>query len=414
MQLLLSCFWGFTQVKQSFFPTTSTPIFYIDYYLPQGTDILTTADEIASLEQQIKTEAGVTDITSFIGVGPSRFAATTRPEKPNTAYAHLVVRVEDVRGMNGIMSKVESRLAESNLEAEIQIRRAQFSPSGSSKIEARFIGADPDVLRGLADQALNVYLAHNLIDRKVDWRQRELQIVPEFNASKALNSGVTREDVYQSLAFATLGVNIGLYRDESKLLPIIARAPEDERTDLPGLSDRMVWSPAQQSHVPMSQVIDGFSLQPEDSLIFRRNRYRVVSALANPPRGENFTLVFESMRGDVEVHIPLPAGYSLEWGGEYEGSQEARETLGTKIPITFGVMFFVTLLMFGKLRQPIVIWLTVPMTVCGVVISLLVTDLSFTFPSFLGFLSLSGMLIKNCVVLVDEIDKRVDEEGMSH
>ena len=84
--------------------------------------------------------------------------------------------------MNGIMSKVESRLAESNLEAEIQIRRAQFSPSGSSKIEARFIGADPDVLRGLADQALNVYLAHNLIDRKVDWRQRELQIVPEFNA----------------------------------------------------------------------------------------------------------------------------------------------------------------------------------------------------------------------------------------
>ena len=230
--------------------------------------------------------------------------------------------------------------------------------------------------------------------------------------SKALNSGVTREDVYQSLAFATLGVNIGLYRDESKLLPIIARAPEDERTNLPGLSDRMVWSPAQQSHIPMSQVIDGFSLQPEDSLIFRRNRYRVVSALANPPRGENFTLVFESMRGDVEA-IPLPTGYSLEWGGEYEGSQEARETLGTKIPITFGVMFFVTLLMFGKLRQPIVIWLTVPMTVCGVVISLLVTDLSFTFPSFLGFLSLSGMLIKNCVVLVDEIDKRVDEEGMS-
>jgi multidrug efflux pump subunit AcrB len=412
LAITLSCFWGFTKVKQSFFPTTSTPIFYIDYYLPQGTDILTTADEIAGLEKQIKTEAGVTDITSFIGVGPSRFAATAIPEKPNTAYAHLVVRVEDVRGMNGIMSKVESRLAESHLEAEIQIRRAEFSPSGPSKIEARFYGADPVVLRGLADQALDVYLAYNLIDRKVDWRQRELQIVPEFNAIKALNSGVTREDVYQSLAFATLGFNIGLYRDESKLLPIIARAPKDERTNLPGLSDRMVWSPAQQSHVPMSQVIDGFSLQPEDSLIFRRNRYRVLSAIANPPRGENFTLVFESMRGDVEA-IPLPAGYSLEWGGEYESSEIAREVLSTKIPITFGVMFFVTLLMFGKLRQPIVIWLTVPMTVCGVVISLLVTDLSFTFPSFLGFLSLSGMLIKNCVVLIDEIDKRVDEEGMS-
>jgi multidrug efflux pump subunit AcrB len=220
-----------------------------------------------------------------------------------------------------------------------------------------------------------------------------------------------RTDVYQSLAFATLGVNIGLYREADKLIPIIGRAPADERIDLPGLSDRTVWSSTQQSHIPMSQVIDGFDLVPEDSLIYRRNRVRMVSALSNPPRGQNFTRAFEAMRGDVEA-IQLPPGYHLEWGGEYEGSQEARETLGQRIPVTFALMFFVTILMFGKLRQPIVIWLTVPMTVCGVVISLLVTDLSFTFPSFLGFLSLSGMLIKNCVVLVDEIDKQIEEQGM--
>ncbi|HIL96356.1 MAG TPA: efflux RND transporter permease subunit [Pseudomonadales bacterium] len=407
-----ACFWGFGKVKQSFFPTTNTPLFFIDFYLPQGTDVLTTGREIRSIEDEVRKEPGVVDISSFIGRGTTRFAAMVQPEQPNSAYAHLIVRVEDVDVMNDMMISVGDRLRKSNLEAELQIRRSEFSPSGSSKVEARFTGPDPDVLRSLSAQALDVYLAHNFIDRKTNWRQRELQIVPQFNNTRARSAGVMRTDVYQSLAFATLGVNIGLYREADKLLPIIARAPAHERIDLWGLSDRTVWSPAQQSHIPMSQVVDGFELLPEDSLIFRRNRERMISALSNPPQGQNFTRAFETMRGDVEA-IALPPGYHLEWGGEYEGSQEARETLGTRIPITFALMFFVTILMFGKLRQPIVIWLTVPMTVCGVVISLLVTDLSFTFPSFLGFLSLSGMLIKNCVVLVDEIDKQVEERGMT-
>jgi multidrug efflux pump subunit AcrB len=111
--------------------------------------------------------------------------------------------------------------------------------------------------------------------------------------------------------------------------------------------------------------------------------------------------------------IELPPGYWFEWGGEFEASIEANEMLIGKVPLAFGIMLLITLMMFGKLRQPIVIWLTVPMTVCGVVVGLLVTDLSFTFPSFLGFLSLSGMLLKNCIVLVDEIDKRFDEQGMT-
>jgi multidrug efflux pump subunit AcrB len=174
----------------------------------------------------------------------------------------------------------------------------------------------------------------------------------------------------------------------------------------------MVWSPAQQSHIPMSQIVSRFELVPEDSMIYRRNRARTLIAQANGPVGHNVTRVFNRIRPDVEA-IDLPPGYSLEWGGEFESSERANRLLITKIPLTFGIMFFITMLMFGKLRQPVVIWLTVPMTVCGVVVSLLATDLSFTFPSFLGFLSLSGMLIKNCVVLVDEIDKRMAEGGAS-
>ena len=206
------------------------------------------------------------------------------------------------------------------------------------------------------------------------------------------------------------GCRWSLYREADKLIPIVARAPLRERTDLEGLMDRMLWSPAQQRHIPMAQIVNAFELEPNDATIFRRDRVRTIKALANPPIGHNANATFQRIRGDVEA-IDLPPGYSLEWGGEYEASLEANEILISKIPFAFGVMFFITILLFGQMRQPIVIWLTVPMTICGVVIGLLASDLSFTFPSFLGFLSLSGMLIKNCIVLLDEIDKRFVEEG---
>ena len=410
--ITLACFWGAQYVKQGFFPSTNTPIFFIDYYLPQGTDIHTTADEIEKLEEVVSQESGVTDVTSFIGRGTSRFSATVRPEQPNPAYAHILVRVGDIARLDTIMSRVVDKLDDIMLDAELQIHRSEFTPAGSSKIEARFSGPDPNVLRGLAEQALDLYLAQDLIDRKTDWRQRELQIVPRFDEARARVAGITRADVYQSLAFATLGVQVGLFRDADKLLPIVARAPGEERTDVRALPDRLVWSPAEQAHIPMSQIVSTFDLVSEDSMIYRRNRVRTIGALANGPVGRNVNDVFNTIRPMVEA-IPLPPGYSLEWGGEYEANQEAEVLLIDKIPLTFGAMMLITILMFGKLRQPIVIWLTVPMTVCGVVISLLAADLAFTFPSFLGFLSLSGMLIKNCVVLVDEIDKRMAEETPS-
>ena len=409
LAITLACFWGFQFVKVGFFPGSNTPIFFVDYYLPQGTDINTTSREMAALERDVMQQPGVEVVTSFVGEGTLRFSSTIRPELPNTAYAHMLVRVEDVREMDGVMARVGDRLRELALDAEMQIRRTEFNYNTGSKIEARFYGPDSAVLRDLADQALDVFLANDLPDLKTNWRQRELQIVPKFDDARARVAGVTRADVYQSLAFSTFGVQVGLFREADKLLPIIARAPIHERLDVSSLPERSVWSPAQQSHIPMSQIVSEFQLVPSDSMIFRRQRERSISAFANPPLGRNATRVFEEIRPQIES-LRLPPGYSLEWGGEFESSARAEGSLFTKIPMTFGLMLVVTILMFGKLRQPLVIWLTVPMTVCGVVISLLVTDLSFTFPSILGLLSLSGMLIKNCVVLVDEIDKRMAEE----
>jgi multidrug efflux pump subunit AcrB len=410
--ITVSCLAGFGFVKQGFFPTTNSPLLFVDMRLPQGMDIRSTAAEVERLEPLLQADPEVVAVTGFIGRGTTRFSATVRPEQPNPAYAQLVLRVRDISNIDTTRVRVAELLQSESVDAELAVRRTEFTPSGTSKIEARFSGPDAHVLRALAEQALNVYLTHDLIDRKTDWRQRELTLSPRFDESRARQVGISRNDLATATAFSTTGVRIGTYRDEDKLLPIVARAPRAELSDMRAVQDRQIWSSVQQAYVPLSQVITGVELDAEDSMIFRRERTRTIAAQANPPVGRNASRVFEAIRGEVEA-IFLPPGYQLEWGGEYEANLEAMTTLTSKIPMALGIMLIVTVLMFGKIKQPLVIWLTVPMIICGVVVSLLATDLAFTFPSFLGFLSLSGMLIKNCIVLVDEIDKRLLEDDWS-
>lgn len=407
-----ACIWGFGLVKQSFFPTNNTPIYFVDFYLPQGTSIETTEAQVASFENTIFSIPSVTNITTFVGRGPGRFAATIQPEQPNPAYSHLLVEVTDINAMPDAMAATRRLALDNYPNAQIQVRRSEFSPSGPFKMEARFTGPDTAMLRSLGEQVLGLYADNGYRDLQLDWRQPALKLQPTFNDAQAARAMVTRQDLAAALSYGTQGLAVGQFRDQEIVLPVIARAPIEERTNLNRVLDRTVWSQGLGTYVPMRQVVDSFELTSEETLIFRRDRIPMLTARANHPLGTNFDAEFAKIRPQVEA-IELPTGYALTWGGEYEGSQEARETLGGRIPITFGIMFFVTILLFGKLKQPIIIWLTVPMTVCGVVISLLLTDLSFTFPSFLGFLSLSGMLIKNCVVLVDEIDKRVAEQGLT-
>ncbi len=395
-------------VKTSFFPNNNTPMFFVDYRLQEGTDILATAKDIEPIEQAVMEIPGIESVASFIGRGQPRFAATVSQEQPNPAYVSMMIRVDNLEQIDAQMDQVAEMLQIERPDAEYEIGRVEFSPAQGSKIEARFSGPDPVVLRQLADEALDIFLEKNLLDRKTDWRLQSLQLSPHIDEDNAKLAGISRNDLAQALAYNTLGLTIGLMRDGDKLIPIIARAPDAERSNLTGLMDKQIWSPTQRQYVPMSQVVTDFDLVAKDSTIFRRDRLRTITAQANPPPGENVNEYFLLVQDEVEA-MELPHGYRFEWGGEFEANKMANESLVTRIPVAFGLMFFITMLMFGALKQAIVIWLTVPMIICGVALGLIITDLPLTFPSFLGILSLAGMLIKNCIVLVDEIDKRLAE-----
>ena len=175
--------------------------------------------------------------------------------------------------------------------------------------------------------------------------------------------------------------------------------------NIDNLPDLKVWSPVYQSYIPVEQIVGGFDVEWEDSLIMRRDRKRTITVLADPdPLSEEpASALLSRVQPQIEA-IDLPAGYSLEWGGEYESSRDAQAPLLEAMPIGFLSMFVITVLLFNALRKALVIWATVPLAITGVTLGLLVLDLPFGFMALLGFLSLSGMLLKNGIVLLDQIN----------
>jgi multidrug efflux pump subunit AcrB len=400
---------GFGFLKHAFFPPSNTPMFYLNVLLRQGSDIQETAQRLREMDAVLREHEEVEAVTGFIGQGASRFMLTYEPELPNPSYGQLIVRVSDRDRIDDLVTRLRQRFAEQFPEVEVYPQRLMFGPGGGAKIEARFKGQDPVVLRQLGEQARAVFARSGVVvDVRTDWRQQEMVIVPRFDEERARIAGVGRSDIATSSLFASTGVRAGTYRERDSQIPIIVRPPQQERTNVSRLSDRLMWSSAEQAYVPVSQVVSGFDITTEESLIHRRNRVRALKVQADPVGDLTADQALRRLRPLVE-YIPLPPGYVLEWGGEFEGAQEAQASLAQEVPLGFLVMLVISVLLFGSIRQPLVIWLVVPMSICGVSAGLLLTGQPFTFMALLGFLSLSGMLMKNAIVLVDEIDTQARE-----
>lgn len=408
--ITIACFYGFGFVKQSFFPDSNTPLFFVNYTLPQGTDIHATYRDISEMEAAFLEQDEVVSVASFVGRGASRFMLTYAPEQANTAYGQLIIRTSNRAEIDPLIARMMPKLTAAFPNGLLRSERLVFGPGGGAKIEARFSGEDPAVLRGIAQQVENIFhQSPALKDIRHDWRQRELVLTPQIQTDRARMAGVNRADVAQTLAYASTGVQAGTYRERDQKIPIIARAPADERGSVDQLKDRLIWSTSASAFIPMSQIATGFTPQMQEVLIRRRDRVRTLTVQADPVGDMTPASALSTVRHKVEA-IDLPQGYRLEWGGEYESSKEANESLGGQLPIAFLTMLIISILLFGKLRQPLVIWLVVPMAICGVCIGLLVTGLPFSFTALLGLLSLSGMLMKNAIVLVDEIDQQRNEQ----
>ncbi|MDH4126382.1 MAG: efflux RND transporter permease subunit [Gammaproteobacteria bacterium] len=403
-----SALWGFSFVDQSFFPSSTRPQFMLDIWLPQGTHIDETTRYVVEIEDYLAEFEEVTHVTSLIGKGGLRFLLTYTPEKLNSAYAQFLIDVENYRDIAEISPRIDAHLAEQYPGMLAYTSAFQLGPGSTGKIQARFSGPDIAVLRRLANEASAIYAADpDSKSIRTDWRQQVKLIRPILSDQRANISGITRPMVAKTMSQAFQGEVAGYYREDELQIPIILRASDRDRGDIASAQNLQIWSPVAQQMIPLRQVVSSFDTVFENEIINRRNRSRTIIAYADPVEGLASQL-FERVRPKVEA-IELPEGYSLEWGGEYEDSGKAQAALKASIPAFVLAMILVTIILFNSLRQPLIIWLCVPLALIGVTVGLLSTGQPFGFMALLGFLSLMGMLIKNAIVLIDQINVEVAE-----
>jgi len=405
--LLLVAVWGFGFVQQSFFPNSLRPQYMVDIWRPQGAAIERTAQDIERLADFVGGLENTTATTTFTGQGALRFLLTYEPAMPSASYAQLLVTVKDYREIDRMIALTRDWLDANLPEVESKVKKFAIGPSAGAKVEARIIGHDPAVLRGLSEQVKDAFEsvpgAYSVRD---DWRQPIPVVSPRVSDANSSRLGLSRVEISDSLAASSSGLRVGVYRESNDLLPIVLRLPEDERSGAEAITNTQILDQSGGAY-SLGQVAPSTELEWETSIIWRKNRMRTLTVFADPLEG-NADRLFRAIRPEVEK-IDMPPGYRLEWGGEYESSRDAQASLFRLVPIYFMAMVVIVIMLFNALRQPAIIFLCLPLATIGVSAGLLGFNESFGFMALLGFMSLSGMLIKNAVVLIDQIDLEMGE-----
>lgn len=426
----------FESIKTCFFPDSTSPQYYIDFWFPEGTHINETARQMVQAERYFMKREGVESVTTFIGGGQIRFLLTYTPEALYDSYAQILIKVDDYKKIPAMMRADQDALEKMFHQATINTRFFALGPSTGGKVQLRIKGPDPEVLRRLGQTAEDIILADPLSKGvRNEWRTMVKVLRPQMAEAQARRAGIGRPDLARSIEVAVEGTQAGIYREKDELLPIIARTPESERTDMDNLGSIQVWSPVARQMIPLGQLITGFEVEFENPYIWRRNRTKMLRIHADPLEGLPSELlsrvkprIEKALGVDIEQKlgravkpeewdastipvlnqdmIPLKnmPGYTIAWGGEAEDSVAAINAISESMPVFFGMMVLLVILLFNSIKKALIIWLSVPMAIIGVTAGLLLFDLPLGFMAILGTLSLSGMLVKNAIVLIDQID----------
>src|SRR5262245_25895220 len=343
--------YGFTRARQSFFPPATRPQFMVDVYLPASTHIRETESFADEIQRYLQAQPNVTHVTSFIGSGGMRFMLVYSPERENPAFVQFLVDVDDWRKISALIDQVQQHLHENYPNANGVAKPFLLGPGEGGRIQARLRGPDPARLRVLGDLALKVLQEDGSAKCiRSDWRETGSVIRPNLFDVQARRNGITRVEVAQALESNFEGRQVAFFREpgyaatgmfpqETRFLPIIARPPLGEREDIGVLNSLQIWSPVAGRMIPMNQVTPGASVVWEDPVVMRRDRFPTLTVHADPRAGLPSELLAR-VRTAMEK-IDLPEGYTLEWGGEHEDSLRARSALARPLPYVLALMVFI-------------------------------------------------------------------------
>lgn len=407
LALFASALVMFSQVPAGFFPSSTRNQFVVDYFLPLGTDISQTSDDLLRIEEFARSLEGVTGTNLSVGGGHTRFMLTYESEDASPSYGQVLVDVEDYTQIEALRTDLQNWINTEYPNSAAKVWKFVLGPGGGSKIEARFSGPDASVLRDLSEQAKLVMAKEGAIAIKDNWREQMQVIRPVINEDSARRLGLTQGEISNALYTHLTGANIGTFREGDAQRPIVMRPVETARNEVGALRDIQVFSQVIGGYVPISQVVDSFGLVFEAGNLRRVDRNLTITAQSDNAPGVLSGDLFDAVRGPIEA-ITLPLGYRFEWKGEFGNSAEANAGLAATMPLGIGAMILIVIFLFNAMRQPLIIWLTVPLALIGVIWGLALTKIPLEFMAILGVLSLIGMMIKNAIVLLDETDSQIE------
>lgn len=406
--VLFLSFWAFGFAKKDFFPSATNDQFILEYRLPEGADISAVERDLNEIQADISTWKEIDYITTSIGSSPVRYTLMRPMAALAQNYGELIVVLKDKSFDLDVRNRLDRYVNEHYPQAVARCRTYQ-AIGGDYKIEVKFAGPDAAVLRQLSEKAEAV-MRQNQHTQFVtnDWRNEEKVLSPVYSQEKARGLMINRSDVSRALAIASTGTPVGVFNDGEYPIPVMLRLNRSLSDDISLLPTIPVWSGQRANSVSLAQLTDSIGIKFENGVIRRYDGQRAIRSQCDPLPGVTAAEVLAQIQPEIDA-IDLPVGYTREWLGEVKRSAEANAGLAENFPLALILMIVIVIALFNNFRQPVMIFLIMPLAFIGVIMGSLLTGIPFGFFSIVGTLGLMGMMIKNAVVLLDEINIQIND-----
>lgn len=400
--LLLLSAWSFKFIPKVFVPALDKQYFTLDMWLPEGTGIEETDRIAGDIADYIRRYEETEMVSSYVGRTPPRYYLSNVSFGPQSNYAQLLVKCrtsEDSRILNALL---QDSIRIQYPEPLIKVNKFELSPLTEAVIEARFLGPDPAVLDSLVGEAIAV-MRHNpkVADARNEWGNMALMLRPVYDPVKAGALGITKASMMESVRSINDGMPIGIYRDNEKKVPVLLKSEGVDITDSRSLGDFSIWNGERSA--PLSQVTEQIETTWEFPQIRTYNRQLSMAAMCGVKSGYTMAEVHNEIRKEIE-NIELPEGYTFFWDSQYKDQREGMQAIAKYFPLAFLMLIVILVALFNNFRQPVIILCVLPLSLIGVAIGMLLTGFDFGFFPIAGWLGLLGMIIKNVIVLLDEVN----------
>ncbi len=400
--LLVLSAWSFKFIPKVFVPALDKQYFTVDVWLPEGSNIDETGKLAEEMAAYIRTHGEAEMVSTFIGRTPPRYYLSNVAFGPQSNYTQLLVKCHTSEESRRLNAALQDSIRLKFPGPLIKVNKFELSPLTEAVIEARFLGPDPAVLDSLVGQAIEI-MRHNpkVADARNEWGNMALMLRPVYDPVKAGELGITKAQMMQSVKSISDGVPVGIYRDNEKKVPVLLKSEGYDITDAASLGNFSVWNGERSA--PLSQVTERIETTWEFPQMRTYNRQLSMAAMCGVKPGHTMAEVHGEIRSEIEA-MPLPPGYTFFWDSQYKDQGEAMEAIAKYFPLAFLMLIVILVALFGNFRQPIIILCILPLSLIGVAVGMLLTGFDFGFFPIAGWLGLLGMIIKNVIVLIDEIN----------